>query len=116
MENSKVRCFIRKIRKTYHAAFSWAGISYTQSLQTEDEAEAEIRLGPIRDTLYRLERGTLHIPVEAEPKAFILSSGQQARKPQSVATVTVNALAARFAEWSATYYVKHGKPTNQVRI
>jgi len=68
-----MRCFVRKIGNGYHAAFDWSGVSYTHSLRTQDEKEAEVRLGPIRDTLYRLELGTLQMPPGTEAKAFILS-------------------------------------------
>jgi hypothetical protein len=53
-----MRCFVRKIGNSYHyhAAFDWAGVSYTHSLHTRNEREAEVRIEPIRDTLYRLEQ------------------------------------------------------------
>ena len=49
---------------------SMVGVEYTQSLRTKSETEAEIRLGPIRDTLFRLHHGTLAIPAGADPKAL----------------------------------------------
>ena len=76
-----MRCFVRKVRKGYHAAFDWAGVSYTHSLRTQDEREAEVRIGPIRDTLYRLEQGTLQMPQGADRKAFILSGGPDEQTP-----------------------------------
>jgi hypothetical protein len=43
-----MRRFVRKIGNGYHAAFDWAGVSYSHSLRTQDETEAEVRIGPIR--------------------------------------------------------------------
>ena len=59
-----MRCFTREVRGNWHAAFDYAGVSYTHSLRTKSEREAEVRIGPIRDTLYRLDNGTLVMPPE----------------------------------------------------
>ena len=91
-----MRCFVRKIGNSYHAAFDWAGVSYTHSLHTRNEREAEVRIGPIRDTLYRLEQGTLPLPPGADSKAckaFILSGGQLTSKPRQESALTVGDLA-----------------------
>jgi integrase len=88
-----MRCFVRKVGAHFHAAFDWGGVSYTHSLRTKDEREAEVRLAPIRDTLYRLEQGTIQMPSGSDPKAFILSGGQHTSKPQSQPTLTIGALA-----------------------
>jgi hypothetical protein len=87
-----MRCFIRQINGNWHASFDWAGVSYTHSLRTKEASEAEVRIGPIRDTLYRLENGTVHIPPGAEPKTFILSGGQLNSKPQHAPILTIGAL------------------------
>jgi integrase len=91
-----MRCFIRKVRGNWHASFDWAGVSYTHSLRTKDEREANVRIGPIRDTLYRLENGTIQVPPGSEPKPFILSGGQLTNKPQHTPPLTVGALADRY--------------------
>src|SRR4051812_571829 len=88
----RMRCFLRQVNGNYHASFNWAGASYTQSLRTKDEQEAEARICQIRDTLYRLELGTLQISPGADVKAFILSSGNLTRKQQQVAPLSVNGL------------------------
>src|SRR5271157_4927072 len=91
-----MRCFIRKVGKSYHAAFDWAGVSYTHSLRTRNEREAEVRIGSIRDTLYRLEQGTLQMPPGADSKAckaFILSGGQLTSKPRQESALAVGDLA-----------------------
>jgi len=111
-----MRCFVRKIGKSHHAAFDFGGVSYTYSLRTHDEREAEVRIGPIRDTLYRLESGTLALPPGADPKTFIASSGNLAKKQNPEAHLTVNGLSDRFIEWACGYYVKDSKPTNQVLL
>ncbi len=57
-----MRCFLRQVKGNWHAAFDFGGVSYTHSLRTKSDREAEVRIGPIRDTLYRLESGTLALP------------------------------------------------------
>jgi integrase len=81
------------VKGNWHAAFDYGGVSYTHSLRTKDEKEAEVRLGPIRDTLYRLENGTLPMPAGADPKAFIVSAGNHAAKPTHAPNLTVGVLA-----------------------
>jgi integrase len=96
-----MRCFVRKIGTSYHAAFDWADVSYTHSLHTKNEREAEVRIGPIRDTLYRLEQGTLQLPPGADSKAcktFILSGGQLTSKPRHDPGPTVGRLAEIYLE------------------
>jgi integrase len=88
-----LKCFTRKIRGNWHAAFDFGGVSYTHSLRTRDEREAEVRLGPIRDTLYRLENGTLTMPADAVPKDFILSGGNHPAKVARAPSLTVGAAA-----------------------
>ena len=70
-----MECRLREIKGNWHAAFKHDGVEYTHSLRTKSEQEAEVRLGPIRDTLYRLETGTLTIPATIDPKTFIVSGG-----------------------------------------
>jgi len=45
-------------------------VSYTHSLRTQDEREAEVRIGQIRDMLYRLEQGTLQMPQGGGSQGF----------------------------------------------
>ena len=106
----------RRVKENWHAAFDFGGVSYTHSLRTQDQQEAEVRIGPIRDTLYRLESGTLVLPQGANPKTFITSSGNHTKKREPDTSLTVNGVVDRFVEWAATYYVKEGKPTNQVPL
>jgi hypothetical protein len=98
MEQIPMRCFVRKVGKGYHAAFDWAGVSYTRSLRTQNERGADVRLGSIRDTPYRLEQGTLRVPTGADAKIFILSSGCQTQKQQPVSQLTVGELADKFLD------------------
>jgi hypothetical protein len=91
-----MRCFVRHVNGNYHAAFDWSGVSYTHSLRTRNDREAEVRLGPIRDTLYRLENGNLQIPAGADPKFFIVSGGQLTSKPKRSPGLTVGSLAQVF--------------------
>jgi hypothetical protein len=88
-----MRCFVRQIGSSYHAAFDWSGVSYTHSLRTKNERKAEVRLGSIRDTLYRLEQGTLSMPAGANAKVFILSGGNHASKPEQAPSLSVSAVA-----------------------
>jgi len=109
-----MRCFLRQVKDNWHAAFDFGGVSYTQSLRTKNEVEAEVRIGPIKDTLYRLESDTLALPPGANPKTFITSSGNHTKKQEPDRQLTVNEVSDRFIEWATSYYVKDNKPTNQV--
>ncbi len=113
-----MRCFLRRVKSKngdwWHVAFDYGRKSYTHTLRTQDEKEAEIRIGPIKETLYRLERGTLQMPAGADPKTFITSSGNHTRKQEPETQLTVNEMSDRFIEWAASYYLKDGKPTSQV--
>jgi hypothetical protein len=62
-------------------------------LRTKGGREAAVRIGPIRDTLYRLEQGTLQVPPEADNKAFILSGGRLTSKPRHEPGLSVGGLA-----------------------
>jgi integrase len=93
-----MECRIRSVKGNWHAAFKYGGVEYTQSLRTKSEHEAEIRLGPIRDTLYRLHHGTLTVPAGADPKAFILSGGQLTGKPQAAPRLMIGQMADRYLE------------------
>jgi site-specific recombinase XerD len=87
-----MRCFIRQVKGNWHASFDYGGVSYTHSLRTKDEQDAHRRIGVIRDTLYRLENGTLAMPPGADPKAFLVSGGQHATKPTHAPSLTVGAM------------------------
>ena len=43
-----MRCFLGQVGKNWHAAFDWAGVSYTHSLRTKDEREVSCppKVGP----------------------------------------------------------------------
>ncbi len=112
-----MRCFLRRVKENWHAAFDFGSVSYTHSLRTQDQLEAEVRLGPIRDTLYRLEQGTLTLPPNANAKTFITSAGNHNKKQElETPQLTVNGMADGFLEWAGGYYLKEGKPTNQVLL
>ncbi len=115
-----MRCFLRRVKSKkgdwWHVAFDFGGVSYTQSLRTKNEREAEIRIGPIKDTLYRLESGTLALPPGANPKTFITSSGNLTKKQEPDTQLTVNGVSDQFIEWATSHYVKDSKPTNQVLL
>lgn len=55
-------------------------------------------MGPIRDTIYRLELGTLTLPAGADAKTFITSGGNQASKPKHSPDLTVGTLAEQYLE------------------
>lgn len=91
-----MRCFIRQVGKNWHAAFDFAGVSYTHSLRTKSEKEAEVRIGVIRDTLFRLGNGTLSIPKGIDPKVYITSGGNVPSKIQAAPPLTIGQLADRY--------------------
>lgn len=87
-----MRCFTRRIKTNWHASFDHGGTSYTHSLRTKDAKEAERRMGPIRDCLYRLENGLATMPPGADPKAYIVSGGAVEQKPKHAARLTLEGL------------------------
>jgi integrase len=94
-----MRCFTRRIGKNWYAVFDWGGVSYTHSLKTTDEELADIRLAPIKDTLYRLEHGRIQLPPELDSKAaklFILSDGLSTEKAPHRPALTIEGLSQRF--------------------
>lgn len=94
-----MECRLRIVGKNYHAAFKVGRTEYTHSLRTPDKREAETRLGVIRDTLYRLENGTLTMPEGADPKAFVLSGGRgELRLENGANHLTLGRLAALYLD------------------
>lgn len=75
--------FLRRIGDFWHVAFDLDGRQYTATLRTKSEKEAERRIGPIRDAIYRVESGVLDIPDGVKPRDFILAGGRSAEKPAS---------------------------------
>ena len=78
-----MECRLRIVGKTYHVAFKLGFSELTHSLRTTNKKEAEVRVGVIRDTLYRIDNGTLIVPPGADPKAFVLAGGKIIEKPKS---------------------------------
>jgi integrase len=93
-----MECRLRQIGKNWHAAFKHGGTDYTHSLRTQSEHEAEVRLGVIRDTLYRLETGTLQIPANGNAKMFIVSGGQVAGKQPVSPRLTIDRLSTLYMD------------------
>jgi hypothetical protein len=73
-------------------------LSYPHSLRNRDEKEAEIGVAPIRDTLCRLENGTLTMPAGADFKTFIPSGGQLTGKPLAAPRLTIGQMADYYLE------------------
>jgi len=71
-------------------------------MKTKDAGEVEVRIGPIRDTPYRLERGTLVMPPGADLKKFMLSSGNLAQPQDQVVPLSLNGFADQFEEWAGS--------------
>lgn len=92
-----MECRVRIVKGNYHAAFKVHGVEYTHSLRTKSAKEAEVRLGAIRDTLYRIENGTLAIPDGGDPKAFVLSGGRNPQRPEAGRRLTLGELADRYS-------------------
>jgi integrase len=97
-QEAPMECRIRSVKGNWYAAFKHGGVEYTQSLRTKSDHEAEVRLGAIRDTLYRLEHGTIAIPPGADPKAFILSGGQRTGKSHTAPRLTIGQMSDRYLE------------------
>ena len=88
-----MNCHLRMVGKNYHAAFQYGSTHFTHSLRTKVKREAEVRLGVITDTLYRIENGTISVPAGADPKAFIVSGGRLTTKAKIDASLTLERMA-----------------------
>jgi integrase len=71
-------CFPRKVGDHWHVAFVLLGRQYSATLRTKSEREAERRIGPIRDAIYRVESGQLDVPPGVKPRDFVLAGGRAA--------------------------------------
>lgn len=87
-----MKCFLRAVKGNFHVGFEVAGRQYTASLRTKSRREAEVRIGPIRDVLYRIENGTLEVPAGADVRAFVLAGGKVVSKPKAAEGITLDAL------------------------
>jgi integrase len=73
---------LRKDRSgNYLVAFRWAGIQFTRSLDTKDEAVARAGVNRAEETIMRLKKGWAIMPEGAEAGAFIVSGGEVDKKP-----------------------------------
>ena len=93
-----MECRLRIVGKNYHVAFRVGLAEMTHSLRTKNKKEAEVRVGVIRDTLYRIDNGTLVVPSGADPKAFILAGGKVFEKPKPTEPLTLGKLANLYLE------------------
>ena len=93
-----MECRFRIVGKTFHVAFGTGGLEMTHSLRTKNKKEAEVRMGVIRDTLYRIENGTLVVPKGADLRAFVLAGGRVIEKPRAEEPLTLGKLAALYLE------------------
>jgi integrase len=87
---------LRKIGKRYHAEFTYLGKKYTQSLATESKQDADRKLGPIKDILYRLENQLATLPEGADVKAFIVSGGKATTQAKAAPTLSISRLIELF--------------------
>jgi len=69
-------CYLRRVGDWWHVAFTVGGRGYAATLRTKSEKEAERRVGPIREAVYRIESGALDVPPGADVRAFVLAGGR----------------------------------------
>jgi len=92
-----MQCYLRNLRGSWYAVFECGGSRFTASLRTKDEIEAQVRLGPIRDRIYRIENGTLPVPEGEDLRAFVVSGGAAAR-PKPAPKTRLGELAGLYLE------------------
>ncbi|WP_165071929.1 tyrosine-type recombinase/integrase [Paludisphaera rhizosphaerae] len=93
-----MKCFVRVVNGNYHVGFEYAGKQYTHSLRTKSKKEADVRVGVIRDTLYRLESGTLEIPPGADVKSFVVAGGKIVEAPKPIESITLERLRDEYSD------------------
>jgi len=76
----------------FHVRFRFGGRSFKRSLKTGNAREALSVLGRVDETLRLLERGSIQMPVVADPVSFIISGGQRDAKPTATSLLTVHEL------------------------
>ena len=84
------------LSQNYKVCFRFRGRSYKKSLKTTDHEDAEIILGGVKRTLFRLEQNLLELPPGADVLTFVLSDGKQAEKPSQQQVVTLQDLIDRY--------------------
>ncbi|WP_240911569.1 site-specific integrase [Paludisphaera soli] len=91
-EENAMQCYPRKVGDGWYVVFRCLGSRYTASLRTGDEREADVRLGPIKDAIYRIEKGLLEVPPGADVRSFVLAGGRIAERPATRPRTTLGEL------------------------
>lgn len=93
-----MKCFLRTIQGNFHVGFEALGRQYTASLRTKSRREAEVRVGVIRDTLWRIETGVLEVPPGVDVRAFVLAGGKVVEAPKPLESITLDRLREDYSE------------------
>jgi integrase len=80
------------LSQNFKVCFRFRGRAYKKSLKTKDRGEAEIILGGVERTLYRIEQNLLELPQGADVVTFVLSDGKQTAKPSEPKVLTLQSL------------------------
>jgi integrase len=87
---------LEKRNEWYRVVFCYGGRKFQRSLQTQSERAASASLARLEDNLRRLSLGTLAVPEGTDIASFLLSDGQQVKKPIAQKTLTLKELFALF--------------------
>ncbi|MGE0529460.1 MAG: tyrosine-type recombinase/integrase [Bdellovibrionales bacterium] len=86
-----------ELRSThYRLVFRFRGKKYSHTLKTNNRHQAEILLGGVEKTLWRLEQGLLELPLGADIVSFVLTDGKVSHKPEQAKVLTLETLCNQF--------------------
>jgi integrase len=80
----------------FKICFRFRGRAHKKSIKTSDPMEANIILGGVNRTLFRLEQHLLELPPGADILAFVMSDGKPADIPAIVKPITLQELIDRY--------------------
>lgn len=83
----------------YRIVFRYRGKKHSHTLKTNNRRQAEIMLGGVEKTLWRLEQGLLELPEGADIVSFVTTDGKISQKPEVTEppeTLSLESLFKRF--------------------
>ena len=74
--------FAEKHGNKFRLVFRLNGKRFTQTLKTHEKSMADVIVGGVNRTLMLLEQRVLQLPDDADVVSFVLSGGQQVKRPE----------------------------------
>jgi hypothetical protein len=78
--------------QNFKVCFRFRGRAYKKAIKTKARSEAEIILGGVTRTLFRIEQNLLELPPGAEIVTFVMSDGKETEKQSVQKAVTLQEL------------------------